>query len=244
MPLRTASRQQSLISQVTDQLLAQIRSGEWPVGEQIPTEPELARALGVGRNTVREAVRALMHIGVLERRQGAGTFVTAKTELAGTVARRLADAPASAALELRHAMEVEASRLAAHRRTDGDLTKIGAALATLEHATRRGVGPEVVAADAALHHAIVTAAHSPVLAEIYGELAAAVRATLTAKVDYTFGPGSWVDHSPLVAAIRAGDVAAAAQHAGAMVEWVPSAETERVLVPNRPGHDQSLLGPR
>ena len=89
MTLRSPSRQ-TLVPQVIEQLRTQIATGEWPVGSRIPTEPDLVAALGVGRNTVREAVRALVHAGVLECRQGSGTYVTATHELTGVVARRLA----------------------------------------------------------------------------------------------------------------------------------------------------------
>lgn len=56
-----------------------IGSGEWPVGFRVPPEPELVRALGVSRNTVREAVRALVHVGMLDPRPGDGTYVRADT---------------------------------------------------------------------------------------------------------------------------------------------------------------------
>ena len=76
MPLAT-TRRAGLVDQVIDQMRGAITAGEWPVGRRIPPEPELVTALGVGRNTVREAVRALSHAGLLEVRQGDGTFVRA-----------------------------------------------------------------------------------------------------------------------------------------------------------------------
>src|SRR5215468_7597999 len=86
MPLRSTERT-ALVPQVIEQLQAQITSGEWAVGSRIPPEPDLAAALGVGRNTLREAVLALVHAGLLERRQGSGTFVVGARELAGAVGR-------------------------------------------------------------------------------------------------------------------------------------------------------------
>ncbi len=79
-------RRSTLITQVTDQLRDEIRSGKWPVGSRIPTEPELSELTGTGRNTVREAVQALVHTGLLERRQGSGTYVLAASEVSGTLA--------------------------------------------------------------------------------------------------------------------------------------------------------------
>src|SRR5262245_1339105 len=131
MPLRSTART-TLVPQVIEQIRDQILSGEWPVGSRIPTEPELAAALGVGRNTLREAVLALVHAGLLERRQGSGTYVVGATELAGAVARRVADAQLAEVLEVRRALEVEAARSAARRRTDQDLDELDTALAARE----------------------------------------------------------------------------------------------------------------
>lgn len=88
----TSPRRSALSDQVIAQLRNQITSGEWPVGSRIPTEPELVEQLGVARNTVREAVRALAHNGLLDIRQGSGTYVIATSELAGVMHRRFAAA--------------------------------------------------------------------------------------------------------------------------------------------------------
>src|SRR5215216_7718561 len=90
-----------LVDQVIAQLRGQIATGEWPVGSRIPTEPELVELLGVARNTVREAVRALAHNGLLDIRQGSGTYVVATSELAGVMHRRFADADPRHIAELR-----------------------------------------------------------------------------------------------------------------------------------------------
>ncbi|NED61588.1 FadR family transcriptional regulator, partial [Streptomyces sp. SID10244] len=54
---------------VVDRMRDLIRSGEWAVGERIPPEPALVALFGVGRNTIREAVRALEHAGMLVPRR-------------------------------------------------------------------------------------------------------------------------------------------------------------------------------
>src|SRR3954464_2676134 len=117
--LRTA-RRAGLIEQVIEQLREQISAGTWAIGSRIPTESELPRLLGVGRNTVREAVQSLVHAGLLERRQGSGTYVLSRSELAVTMGRQIADARQRDVVEVRRALEVEAARLAARRRTPVD----------------------------------------------------------------------------------------------------------------------------
>src|ERR1700760_2897957 len=83
----TTTRRTGLVEQVIEQMRDAIRTGDWAVDQRIPPEPELVTVLGVGRNTVREAVRALSHAGLLEVRQGDGTFVRATSELSGAVRR-------------------------------------------------------------------------------------------------------------------------------------------------------------
>src|SRR5690606_20002004 len=70
-------RRHPLAEQAAELLLARIRGGEWPLGHRLPGETTLAAQLGVGRSTVREAIRELAGKGVLASRQGAGVFVTA-----------------------------------------------------------------------------------------------------------------------------------------------------------------------
>ncbi|MCX2713456.1 FadR/GntR family transcriptional regulator [Mycolicibacterium sp. J2] len=153
-----------LAAQAAQLLLARIRAGEWPLGHRLPGETTLAAQLGVGRSTLREAIRELAGRGVLESRQGAGVFVTATdvTEDWDTVLRRTTIA---AVVEARIAIEAEAAALAAARRTPADLREIRRTLAA------RGVPaqsvPEHVDADMAFHRAVIAAAHNEVLLQLF-----------------------------------------------------------------------------
>ncbi|WP_412544282.1 FadR/GntR family transcriptional regulator [Longispora sp. K20-0274] len=209
MPLETTARS-PLVGQVISQLREQITRGEWPVGARIPPEPELAAQLGVGRNTLREAVKALSHAGLLDCRQGSGTYVRAASELSSAVARRIADAEFRDVLEVRRAFEVEAARLAARRRTPEDLSALDLALARREEAWRTGDAAKFVEADSALHEVVVATAHNKVLADLYADFGTALRASLHRVVGEELTPESYVDHARLVDAIRAGDEDAAA----------------------------------
>ncbi|MDT7691042.1 MAG: hypothetical protein QOI75_409, partial [Pseudonocardiales bacterium] len=131
MPLRTAERS-SLVGRVIDQLRSLIESGEWPIGTKIPAEPMLVESLGVGRNTVREAVRALVHNGMLEPRQGDGTYVRADDDLGAAMLRRLRRSGHLEAIEVRASLERDAARLAALRRTPADIRALRAAMARRE----------------------------------------------------------------------------------------------------------------
>jgi len=212
MPL-TSTQRSALADQVIAQLRAQITSGEWPVGSRIPTEPELVEQLGVARNTVREAVRALAHNGLLDIRQGSGTYVLATSELAGVMHRRFASADPRHVAELRSALETKAAQLAAERRTEQDVKQIDAQLDRRERAWESGEADAFVEADATLHMAIVAAAHNDVLAALYADLGAVVRDFLRADVADGLSPEAYVDHARLVEAIRRRDGERAAAEA-------------------------------
>lgn len=211
----TSPQRSSLVDQVIASLRGQITSGEWPVGMRIPTETELVDQLGVARNTVREAVRSLAHAGLLEIRQGAGTYVRATSELSGVMQRRFAASGHHDILELRRALEVEAARLAAERRTPADLELIETTLWRREQAWASGVIETFVQADAAFHHALLAAAHNTVLAELYADLGDVLRGDLREIVGPELTPERYVDHAPLAEAVRAGDSYAAAREAAA-----------------------------
>ncbi|MBH1936464.1 FadR family transcriptional regulator [Streptomyces sp. AV19] len=209
----TSPRRAPLVDQVIDGLRRQITSGVWPVGSRIPTEPELVERLGVARNTVREAVRALAHNGLLTIRQGSGTYVAATSELAGVMNRRFAGADPLHVAELRSALETKAAALAARRRTEEDLRRLEELLERREREWHSGLLERFVEADAAFHTAVVAAAHNEVLAVLYADLGSVVREFLRAGVGAGSHPRVLTDHARLVAAIRAGDAVAAALEA-------------------------------
>ena len=149
--------------------------------------------------------------GLLECRQGDGTYVRATSELSGAMLRRLRTAEQLEILEVRRALEVEAARLAATRRTDDDIVRIEAALAERERAWERGEPNAFVEADLAFHIAVVHATHNLVLIDLYEDFSAALRASITAAG--TSLNSTYIPHEAIARAIAAGD-AAAAEHAG------------------------------
>lgn len=199
---------------VIDRLRAQITSGAWPVGSRIPTEPELVAELGVARNTVREAVRALAHNGLLDIRQGSGTYVIATSELATVMQRRFAGAETRHVAELRSSLEATAAALAAVRHTADDMHQIDLALERREDAWRERDASAFVDTDTAFHLSVVAASHNPVIAGLYADLVEVVRDFLRADVGPELRPDHYADHDRLVEAIRAGDAELAAAEAG------------------------------
>jgi DNA-binding FadR family transcriptional regulator len=154
-----------LVEQATTHLREQITSGEWAVGTKLPGETTLAKSLGVGRSTVREALRALAGAGLVQARQGSGVFVIATTPEEDW-STQLRQAAITDVYEVRMLVEVEAAQLAALRRTDEDVTALQEALAARRAAGSLG-NAAFVEADIALHEAVVAAAHNPVLTGLF-----------------------------------------------------------------------------
>ena len=108
----TIPLKRSLVDIALEQIRQRIDAGHWPLGQRLPPEPELAELLGMSRNTVREAVRVLTFSGVLEVRQGDGTYVRACADPLETMLV-LARSAVQHSLEARGMIEIEAARLAA-----------------------------------------------------------------------------------------------------------------------------------
>ena len=74
-------QQKTVVVQVMDRIRELILSGAYKVNDRIPTESELAEMFGVGRSSVREAVKIFQHLGVLEARVPKGTFLCDRTKI-------------------------------------------------------------------------------------------------------------------------------------------------------------------
>lgn len=203
------TRGPSLVDQAIEAVRAEIASGAWAVGARIPTEPELVSAFGIGRNSVREAVRALVHAGLLETRQGDGTYVRATSDLAGALRRRMSRAELIEVLEVRRAFEVETARLAALRRTDADVAELERLLAARAEAWTGGDVDGFVGLDVALHRAIAAASGNAMLTELYEDFSGALPDAIRTNVTDAPGHDELHLHDALVAGIRDGDAAAA-----------------------------------
>lgn len=224
MPLAT-TRRTGLVDQVIGQLRTAIGQGEWQVGQRIPTETELAETLGVGRNTVREAIRALAHGGLLEVRQGDGTYVRATSEVCGAI-RRLAGTELREVLQVRRSLEVEGARLAAGARTPDDLARLTELLAARDHAQREKSLDDFVRADAEFHLTVVQSGHNKLLTELYRGLTEAVEASVAATSSDHLAARIEIGHEGLLHAIADGDPARAAAEAGGFLDQLLREESE------------------
>ncbi len=211
---------------VVDQIRRAIQIGRFLPGEKLPTERELAGQLAVSRTTVREALRVLQGEGLIETRRGraggavviAGPVGTAQ-ELRQLVRHRLAEL--EDVFDYRLAIEPHAARLAAQRRSKGDLAKLRETLNALDAlaagADERGdASPpsRFIATDAEFHYRIGLATGNPLLVRAINDGRAAMFLPVGA-VFTALHPTANQLHADILAAIEArdGDGAAAAMAA-------------------------------
>jgi len=155
-----------------DKIRERIVSGAWGPGDRLPKESELAAELGLSRNSLREAVRALSQLRVLEVRQGDGTYVSSLEpdlllESTGFVSHLLLGETGIALSEVRRILEAAAAALAAARIDEQGKNALGSSLERMRDA--RGV-EELVEADVAFHAVVARASGNPVLVSLLASL--------------------------------------------------------------------------
>jgi DNA-binding FadR family transcriptional regulator len=234
MALQVPVRGRTLSAQVAEQVVALITSGTWPVGTRIPPENALVGRLGVSRNTVREALRSLVHSGMLEARPGDGTYVRTPSELEGPLVRRARRARLEEAVEVRALLEQQAARLAALRRTEADVRRLRAALEQQKKAGAIDDRAAYARADAELHRAVVAAARNEFLAEIYEFLGGALKLSVSSELwDRMLAVEEVRHHAALVDAIAERKPAAAERAALTLIETLRNALLPGARAPRR-----------
>jgi DNA-binding FadR family transcriptional regulator len=161
---------------LTDQAITKIKelimSGEFAADSKLPKEQVLADQLGLSRNSLREAVRALTLIGVLEPRVGDGTYVTSlEPELLLTGMAFVSDLVSGDTLlelhQVRRILEPVATGMAATRLTENNYSALAECLARMDAAETTQA---FIAADEEFHRIIVTACGNSTLASLIQHL--------------------------------------------------------------------------
>lgn len=182
VPLERISRQ-DLHHETTARLAQLIASAE--PGSRLPTERELSERLGVGRSTLREAMRSLAFIGAIQPRQGSGTYVSpvdggAVDRLIG-LGLMVLRSRVEEVVEARRVLEVEAARLAAARHDEADRAELEAVLARMREATAE---PAVASAhDLHFHVLLARASHNGVLVHFINGMRSLLEIWMTTAVN-------------------------------------------------------------
>src|SRR4051812_33479187 len=161
-----ATGRQTLSQAVSAAVLERIRAGEFGPGDRLPTEKSLMEQYGVGRNSVREAVQALVTLGLVDVRPGRGATVIgidpASALDAETVSVLLKEEAVDDLYAFRRLLEVETATRAAEVATDADVAQIQACSAEFERCLTYGQPSSV--ADDAFHAAVARASHNTIYA--------------------------------------------------------------------------------
>ncbi len=206
------SNRESIAAEVSRKILDYLLAGHVGPGQRLPPERRLAEALGVGRGVVREALKSLTLLGLIEVRQGDGTYLKrASSELLPEAIEwglllgtpRILDL-----IEARRHLEVIVGGLAAERRDETALADLRRLLEEMRSAM--GDADRFVAADVAFHLRVAEAAGNETLYQIMLNIRSLLQVWISrvmhAASDYH---PSLDDHIPILDAIERGDVEAA-----------------------------------
>ena len=209
LPLPKSDRAQSVMAALADF----ISRAKLQPGDRLPAERELMAALEVGRSTVREVIRQLQALGIVESRKGSGTYLL-RLVSADTIhlplsfdAAHLRDALLQT-LDVRRGLEAEASALAALRRTPEDLRRIEEKLDAMEavHHEKGAAGPE----DLAFHLAVYDATHNSMFPQLLEQMRETFERFWEHPFErFDFARRTFPFHRQLFDAIAAQDAAAA-----------------------------------
>ncbi|GAB3617268.1 FadR/GntR family transcriptional regulator [Okibacterium endophyticum] len=202
-------------TEVARALLDYILSGHVGPGEKLPSERALSESLGVGRSIVREGIKSLGLLGLVEFRHGGGTYLrSSESELLPKVIEwglLLGEQRVADLIEARKHLEVIVAELAAERRTDDQLKQIEGAMTAMDEAQTT---EEFVDADVAFHLAVASASNNGALTNMHSSIASLLRVWIHRNMDAatSFEP-SRSEHVPILDAIRRQDPAGAAESA-------------------------------
>ena len=204
-------KREPVATQVARKLVEYLLSGAVEPGTRMPSERQLAEAFGVGRSAMREAIKALSLIGLVEVRQGDGTYLRkADSALLPEVIEwglLLGERRTMDLVEARQEIEIVIAGLAAKRRTAVDIEALRQILGRME---RAATASAFVEADVQFHVRLAEASDNLVLRDIHASVQALLR-TWIARVlaqDGARDP-SYSEHVPIFEAVAAGDAAAA-----------------------------------
>ncbi len=211
----TPTLQEIKKTRVSEDIIAQLKGliaeGKLRSGDRLPSERELSEQFKVSRASVREAVRALESMGLLEAHQGQGTYVTTSVEalvqpLAHAIARE--ETAILEVFEVRRLLEPQLAALAAARATASDLEELAE---TLEQQARQVAQGETGAEmDTAFHSVLARAAKNTLLLRLNGTLVDCLRDSRRRSLETPERPRrSLAGHQAILRALRARDAEAA-----------------------------------
>lgn len=161
----------SLADEVAAKLQERILKGTYKVNQKLPVEAELMKAFGVGRSTIREAVKTLVNSGFLRVLQGIGTFVEDSTGINEPLGQRLKRASAKNIDEVRNILEMKVAEKAAMNRTGNDISKLEHFLIKRTKAANENLVEECIDAHINFYIVLAEASKNDILSDLYKQFA-------------------------------------------------------------------------
>lgn len=159
-------QRKTLAQEVAERLIQGITDGEYTIGDKLPIEPKLMKIYGVGRSSIREAIKILSIKGILSVQQGVGTFVISKN-VQESLEAQISKAEFEEVYEVRSLLDSKIAANAAVHRTEEELKTIKTYLDLREKLAKENQALECYQADINFHISIAEACGNTLLKEIY-----------------------------------------------------------------------------
>jgi GntR family transcriptional regulator, transcriptional repressor for pyruvate dehydrogenase complex len=242
-----ASPDTTLTASAFEELISYVVHGAWKAGDRIPPERELCQQLGIARTSLREALKAMELIGMLDSRVGDGTFVCDRSQFlsrpllwafTGTDHAELQDI-----METRLFLERDLAGLAAERASPSEIEEIGKTIDDMRECIAKGESP--IEADMRFHLAVARAAHNEVMRNAVQLLRNLLRQWLLLKLLIPQVPGKVLQqHDAVFRAIKARDREAAraamARHLEKTAQLVTEVVRGKQKAETRSGNSRKL----
>ncbi len=168
-------KRNGVCDEVVSRLQQHIAEGKLKNGDKLPSEPALMQQYGVGRSSIREAIRILSNTGLVRVKQGVGTFVEIQNGSPMPWYKRLQSCTSKDLNEVRQLLELKIAEKAALNRTLKDIKILTKLLKVRLAAAQQNLPDECIDADILFHIAIADAAKNDILADLYKNIAAKIK---------------------------------------------------------------------
>ena len=179
--LHNRVKTKSVVNQVLDKFKEALIYKELKPGDRLPSESELSSNLGVGKSSIREAIKMLQAVGVVESRQGEGTFIcnNLKNDSLNPLVFQLIfeQGTNKDILEMRTIFEPAFTQFAMQKATEDDIKKIEDTIIAFEERIRLGI--QEAEDDLAFHFAILKSTHNPFIIRIGETIMQLFRASIS-----------------------------------------------------------------
>ncbi len=214
MPLKKV-KQKTVVDQVMDQIKELIASGEYKPGDKIPTEMELAKDFGLGRSSIREAIKIFNYLGVLESRAAIGTVVRERSQIsteALTWSLLLGEDEFEEMVDLRGAIEFRCLYKIAYKinrqdeSVNGLIKKLEDIVDKMKLYADKNDYPKISNLDLNFHLAIIDSSDNDLFNSLYETLKAFLKEEVViTNLNYSDPMEIWEEHRILLDAIKSGN---------------------------------------